>query len=229
MRTVMRRSLTLLAALLAMLAVAAPAGAFRLGRAPVPVAHNPADHLVGLAPDPEVYDPATHCTTKPKPGMAAFVSWLQRHADGVFWGTYRCERWGPHEASLHAEGRAVDWHLDVSVPADRAAARKLIDLLLAPDRTGLPHALARRMGVEEIIWDCSYWGAGMEEFKPYSACFNAKGQRKQHVDPTIGHLNNLHIGMSKAGAAKRTSFWTANAAGCPARRRRAARVQTFST
>src|SRR6185312_6345992 len=119
MRTVMRRSLTLLAALLALLVVAAPAGAFRLGRAPVPVAHNPADHLVDLAPDPEVYDPATHCTDKPKPGMTAFVSWLQRHADGVFWGTYRCEMWGPHAASLHAEGRAVDWHLDVSNPSAR--------------------------------------------------------------------------------------------------------------
>ena len=69
----MRRSLTLLAALLALLVVAAPAGAFRLGRAPVPVAHNPADHLVGLAPDPEVYDPATHCSPKPKPGVTAMV------------------------------------------------------------------------------------------------------------------------------------------------------------
>ena len=57
MRTVMRRSLTLFAVVLAMLVVAAPAGAFRLGRAPAPVADNPADHLVDLAPDPEVYDP----------------------------------------------------------------------------------------------------------------------------------------------------------------------------
>jgi hypothetical protein len=73
---------------------------------------------------------------------------------------------------------------------------------------GLPHALARRMGVEEIIWDCSYWGAGMAEFRPYSPCFNANGERRKHVDPTVGHLDHLHIGMSKAGAAKRTSFWT---------------------
>src|SRR3954467_7644132 len=134
MRTVMRRSLTLLAALLAMLAVAAPAGACRLGRAPVPVAHNPADHLVGIAPDPEVYDPATHCTRKPKPGMTAFVSWLQRHADGLFWAAYRGGMWGPHEPPLHAEGPAVDWRLDVSNPSDRPAARRLIELFLAPDK-----------------------------------------------------------------------------------------------
>jgi len=191
------------------LAVAAPAGAFRLGPTVAPVAGNPADQLAALPADPEEYDPATHCSPAPRPGMVALVAWLGRHVRGASWGTYRCEKWGPHEASLHAENRAVDWHLDVSVPADRAAARELIDLLLAPDSTGLPHALARRMGVEEIIWDCSYWGAGMEDFKAYSPCLNKNGERRKHVDPTIGHLNHLHIGLSKAGAAKQTSFWTA--------------------
>jgi hypothetical protein len=207
-----RLVLLALACAATVLAIAAPAGAFRLGPVVSPVAGNPADRLASLPADPEAYDPATHCAPKPHPGMVALVAWLGRNARGTSWGTYRCEKWGPHEASLHAENRAVDWHLDVSVPADRAAARKLIDLLLAPDPTGLPHALARRMGVEEIIWDCSYWGARMQEFKPYSPCYGKDGARKKHVDPTIGHRNHLHIGMSKAGAAKRTSFWVAGAA-----------------
>ena len=69
------------------------------------------------------------------------------------------------------------------------------------------------MGVEEIIWDCSYWGAGMAEFKPYSACLNRTGDVRRHVDPTTAHRDHLHIGMSKAGAARRTSFWTSAAAG----------------
>jgi len=195
-----------------LLGTAAPAGAFRLRGVPAPVADNPADRLVDLPADPEEYDAATHCSTTVRPGMVALVGWLGRNVRGSNWGTYRCEMWGPHEASLHAENRAVDWHLDVRVPADRAAGRALIDMLLAPDRTGLPHALARRMGVEEIIWDCSYWGAGMDEFKPYSACFNKLGERRRHVDPTAGHLDHLHIGMSQAGAAKRTSFWAATGA-----------------
>jgi len=63
----MRRLTILLTAVVAALVVAAPAGAFRLGHAARPVAHNPADHLADLAPDAEVYDPATHCTRKPKP------------------------------------------------------------------------------------------------------------------------------------------------------------------
>jgi hypothetical protein len=197
------------AAVVVALAVAAPAGAFRLGSTVPPVGGNPADRLADLPADPEDYDPATHCAPAARPGMVSLVAWLGRHVRGANWGTYRCEKWGPREASLHAENRAVDWHLDVGVPADHAAARDLIELLLAPDRTGLPHALARRMGVEEIIWDCSYCGAGMDEFKPYSACLNQHGERRRHVDPNVGHLNHLHIGMSQAGAAKRTSFWTA--------------------
>jgi hypothetical protein len=203
----MPRLIIVFATALVALALAAPASAFRLGQAPVPVADNPADHLVGFAPDPEEYDPATHCSTKPKPGMTAFVGWLKRHADGVFWGTYRCERWGPHEASLHAEGRAVDWHLDVSDATDRHAARRLIELFLAPDPVGTQHALARRMGVEEIIWDCSYWGAGMQDFIAYKPCFNKHGDLRRHVDSTTAHRNHIHFGLSKAGAMRRTSYW----------------------
>jgi hypothetical protein len=214
MRCLTKRLIILACAVAALgLAIVAPAGAFRLGAAPNPVAHNPADRLADLPADPEDYDPATHCSTATRPGMVALVAWLGRNARGTNWGTYRCEKWGPREASLHAENRAVDWHLDVRNPADRAAGRDLIEMLLAPDRLGTPHALARRMGVEEIIWDCSYWGAGMDDFKPYSPCFNKNGERRKRVDPTVGHLDHLHIGMSKAGAAKRTSFWTANAAG----------------
>jgi hypothetical protein len=53
----------------------------------------------------------------------------------------------------------------------------------------------------------------MDDFKPYSVCFNKLSERRRHVDPTAGHLDHLHIGMSKAGAARRTSFWTAAGAG----------------
>ena len=40
-----------------------------------------------------------------------------------FWGSYRCEKWGKREASLHAENRAIDWHLDAAGAGDRKAAR----------------------------------------------------------------------------------------------------------
>ncbi|HEY3021835.1 MAG TPA: hypothetical protein VGJ32_16670 [Solirubrobacteraceae bacterium] len=202
----MRR--TALCLTLALLAAAAPAQAFRLGDDALrPVRANPADRLAAQPIDPEAYDPATHCSPKPKPGVVALQHWLERHARGVFWGSYRCETWGPHSASLHAENRAIDWHLDVTNPADKAEARRLIDLMLAPDRSGNAHALARRMGVEEIIWDCSYWGAGSPDFGPYAPCYGKRGRLRKRVDPTIAHRNHIHFGISRRGAAARTSFW----------------------
>jgi hypothetical protein len=64
------------------------------------------------------------------------------------------------------------------------------------------------MGVEEIIWDCGYWAAGMETFRDYSPCLSKRGKVRKHVNKTIAHRDHLHIGLSKAGAAKKTSFWT---------------------
>ena len=206
----MRPSRIVLLALLATLCVAAPAYAI-LGLPAVPsqVAHNPAERLLATPIEDSVYDPATHCSRTPRPGMVALQRWLEANFRGVSWGTYRCEKWGRHEASLHAEGRALDWHLDVTRVADRREAERLVRLLLAPDSLGNPQALARRMGVEELIWDCGYWGAGMTQFEDYAPCFNKHGVRRKHVDPTVAHRNHIHIGLTKAGAARRTSFWSA--------------------
>ena len=204
-----RLALLALALGLAFSLLAAPAQAFRLGRVLVAIPGNPAERLAALPADPEEYDPARRCAPRPRPGTAALIGWLERNARGAPWGSYRCERWGEGSASLHAENRAVDWHLDVARPADRAAARALVELLLAPDSAGTAHALARRMGVQEIIWDCSYWGAGMEEFKASSVCLNRHGEVRRRVDRTVAHRDHVHFGLSRAGAARRTSFWLA--------------------
>jgi hypothetical protein len=188
----------LLLSVLILLAVPATALAVRA---------NPADELVDIPIEASVYDPATHCSSKPRPGMLALQAWLEENVRGVFWGSYRCEKWGKHEASLHAENRAIDWHLDARVGADRRAARELIDLLLAADSAGNVQALARRMGVEELIWDCGYWAAGMPEFAPYRPCYDKRGRPRKKVNVTVAHRDHVHIGMTKAGAAGRTSFW----------------------
>jgi hypothetical protein len=168
---------------------------------------NPADELVDIPIEASVYDPATHCSSKPRPGVVKLQAWLEENVRGVFWGSYRCEKWGKHEASLHAENRAIDWHLDAAVPADRAAAQQLIDLLLATDRAGNEQALARRMGVEELIWDCEYWGAGMLELQPYRPCYGKRGKLRKQIDTTVAHRDHVHIGMTRAGAGAQTSFW----------------------
>ena len=145
-----------------------------------------------------------------------FAAWLDATARGVYWGSYRCEKWGPRAASLHAEKRAVDWHLDAGRRADRRAAERLIALLTAPDSAGNQHALARRMGVEEIIWDCAYWAAGMTAFRPYSPCLTREGRFSRKVDVTTAHRDHMHFGLTRAGALGRTSFWQASRA--PAKR-----------
>jgi hypothetical protein len=204
----MIRLLPLLVLLL--LALAGPAAAMvRLPDTLPPVAGNPADRLLSVPIEDSTYDPARTCTPKAsRPGMQALQRWLQDNARGVFWGSYRCEKWGKGQASLHAENRAIDWHLDVSDGADKRAAERLIRLLLAPDAAGNPQALARRMGVEELIWDCGYWSAGMTQFSPYSPCYGKRGKLRRKVNTTVAHRDHVHIGMTKRGAAARTSFWS---------------------
>src|SRR5688572_25816363 len=127
----MRLARIALLALVGLAVLAQTATAFRLPEELLPLKGNPAHALAELPPDPEASSGARRCDPKAKPGVVRFTRWLQRNAQGVFWGSYRCEKWGKGEASLHAENRAVDWHLNASNPADKRAARKLIRLLLA--------------------------------------------------------------------------------------------------
>src|SRR2546421_8859346 len=132
---------------------------------------NPADKLAAVPIDPQQYDTAKRCLKKPQKGTLALQDWLQHHVHGVSWGIMRCEKLGPHNYSLHSEGRAIDWHLDAHDPRQRAEAMRLIDLLLAPDRQGNPFALARRMGVQGLIFNCRAWWGG-PALVPYSPCFD---------------------------------------------------------
>lgn len=196
------RPTLLLLAMLATLAAAGAALAAPYGR----VAHNPADKLASKPIDDYRYDHARKCRKRPTPGALALVDWLARNSGGAFWGIMRCSKLSRRDYSLHSEGRAIDWHLNAHSSADRRVARKLILRLLATDKAGNTHALARRMGVQEIIWDCRSWWSGAERMGPYSACYNRKG-RKRKVDDTTAHRDHVHIGLNWAGARKRSSFW----------------------
>ena len=157
--------------------------------------------------DPYRYDHAKRCVKHPAKGMLALQRWLEGHSRGSSWGIMRCEKLGKHDYSLHAEGRALDWHLDVHNPADRRAAGRLVRLLLAPDAAGNEHALARRMGIQELIWNCTSWWSGPGGMQKYSACYDKKGKRV-HIDDTNAHRNHIHIGVNWAGARMKTYFWS---------------------
>ena len=121
---------------------------------------NPADNkrLVNKPIEGYSYDRASHCDKHVPPGMKALIDWLGRHTDGESWGTYRCEKLSKGSYSLHAENRAVDWHMDAREHSMKKQALRLIkDRLLASDRHGNRNALARRMGIQGIIYDCRAW------------------------------------------------------------------------
>ena len=160
---------------------------------------NPADKLADQPIDDYAYDKARDCRKRPTPGALALVDWLESNAQGTSWGIMRCERWGKNSASLHAEGRAVDWHLDAARPADRREARRLIDLWLATDRAGNEHALARRMGIQEIIWNCHSWWSGSDGMGKYSACYTERGRLRKHVDYTEAHKDQFTSGCRGRG------------------------------
>ncbi|MBO9534358.1 MAG: hypothetical protein J7513_15405 [Solirubrobacteraceae bacterium] len=177
-----------------------------------PVAHNPADALDDTIIDDQFYDRATHCVKQPTKGALALVKWLPTISPrGINWGINRCEMWGKKSASLHAEGRAIDWHLDVHNSADKAEAERVIRVLLAPDANGNPHALARRLGVQGLIWNCQAWWGGQSLVR-YSVCNGKNGRLNAKVDDTTAHRNHIHLELNKAGAKLQTSWWTRRAA-----------------
>lgn len=184
-------------------------GLVSLAGAAAPLKSNPANdsRLLRKPIEASRYDDGTKCQRGVRRGTRALERWLDHHFHGVSWGSYRCERWGPGSFSIHAEGRALDWHLDAGVPAQRRNAMRLIELLLATDRRGEPTALARRMGVQGLIFNCKQWFAGMSGLDNYDYCYRRDGVRRRNLNRTEAHMDHVHIELNWPGARMRTSFW----------------------
>ena len=196
----------LLALVVLALALALPAQAAAAINVFDAVKGNPADKLASLEIDDYGYDHAKSCRRKASPGIIALQSWLGTNAGGVSWGTMRCEKLSKQNYSLHSEGRALDWHLNARDARERREADRILALLLAPDKLGNPHALARRMGIQELIWNCRSWWSGSEKMGKYSRCYDEDGKRRK-VDDTSAHRDHIHIGLNWAGARRQSSFW----------------------
>lgn len=196
------------------LATAAGCAAALAATAAAGLVPNPANHrsLVDRPIEGYRYDEARGCADRATSGARALERWLQRNVRGESWGILRCERWGRKGFSVHSEGRAIDWRLDATVPAERRAAMRLIRTLLAADRRDNVHALARRMGVQGLIFDCRAWWSGMDRLGEYGYCYRGNGELRSGLDRTQAHRDHVHIELNRAGARKRTSFWRSTAA-----------------
>lgn len=151
------------------------------------------------------------CSPTEKPGAIALRTLIQRTygkqiAISIVRGCTRAE-------SGHEEGRAVDWMTNVRVPEQRALADTFITWLQATDEYYNPYAMARRLGVEYIIWNSRTW----RTFDPdrgwteYAGCLTKKRAKKYD---NACHRNHVHISLSWDGAYNRTSYFGGYVA-CP--------------
>jgi hypothetical protein len=63
------------------------------------------------------------------------------------------------------------------------------------------------MGIQELIFNCRYWGAGMGGPRRYGYCYDGSGALKEHLNVSQAHQDHIHIGLNMAGARAETSFW----------------------
>lgn len=200
------RALTSLALLSTLLLGVTSASADETGTSTRATVTSSAPYLMPLEPYAG-YQPQTTCRRKPKPGVLLLADWLV--ARGGSYGAITRPCTGS-STSEHKESRAFDWVLDATSETDQALAAALLDELLAPDDTGQPSALARRMGVMYLIWDdqmyASYDGFVAKRYLS-SGCRN-----RRTCSPTLRHRDHLHVSLTRQGAKGVTSWYVAQAA-----------------
>ena len=140
------------------------------------------------------YKAQSRCSPWAKPGTTAFANMLLRtYPRSRSLGIVRaCTVGGTSE---HKEGRAFDWGVSVHSKADRRSVKQLMHWLLKRDRFGHRHAMARRLGIQYMIWNRRIWGS-------YAA--SSGWRRYKGSNP---HTDHVHFSLSWAGANKQSSFW----------------------
>lgn len=178
--------------------------------AAVPV---PAPKAFGaVADDFPHWEPESGCSPTQKPGAKALRTLLRRTYGTIASNTVRA---CTSADSGHEEGRAVDWMTSVRVPEQKAMAEAFLSWLLDTDSYGNTFAMARRLGVQYVIWNNRMFrlydtARGWTE---YSGCL-AKKKRKRAYDNTC-HRTHVHISLTWDGAYKRSSYASGYVA-CPA-------------
>ena len=159
---------------------------------------NPANDpaLIKQKLDPNRYDGAAGCVRRHPKGMSRLIKFMKRTTKkNTIYGTIRCD------GGVHSTGRALDWMMDARKRKQKRLAMTVINTWFEKDNRGRPNALARRMGIQLIIYNCRWWQAGDRGWSPYSACSG------RNPDPTQGHIDHIHIELTKPAAKLRTSYW----------------------
>jgi hypothetical protein len=150
------------------------------------------------------YQAQSTCSSTAKPGVQNAKALLNSTYGTRTIGIVRnCSAGGTSE---HKEGRALDWMISVRNSSQKATADSFISWLLATDRFGNKHAMARRMGVMYIIWNNKMWraydpGRGWAEYQGCSS-------KTSTGNDTTCHRDHVHLSFTWAGANAKTSFYT---------------------
>jgi hypothetical protein len=133
----------------------------------------------------------TKCDPTAKPGAVAFMNLVLATypCTGSSGITRACNVGGTSE---HKEGRAWDWKIQYPHPA----ADTFLGWLLATDKHGNKHAMARRLGVMYMVWNNKIWSSykASQGWRPYTG--------------SNPHTDHVHFSFSWDGANKKTTFWT---------------------
>ena len=177
--------------------------------APMPVAKAFRSTAVDAVP---VWERESGCSPTAKPGPRYLVRLL-----AATYGRLPSNIVRPCTAadSGHEEGRAVDWMVSARDPAQKAMGDALVAWLQAPDASGNPEAMARRLGISYVIWNGRTWRAydPARGWTEYDGCLH-RPHRSRAWDNTC-HRTHVHLSFSWDGAYERTSYYTGYVA-CPA-------------
>ncbi len=174
------------AAFPAMLLSAAPAQAASIP--PPPTKKLPT--ALDIAPS---YQAGTRCLTKALPGPVDFAKLLNAHYGTHVYGILRpC-------AAEHGEGRALDWMVNANTKSGLALGNAITTWLTAKDAQGRPGAMARRFGINYIIWNRHMW----RSYDP--------GRGWAAYTGSSPHTDHIHISFTWDGAYEQTSWWTGKA------------------
>lgn len=127
--------------------------------------------------------------SSPKTGTKALAALIeQTYPKHVVYMTRSCSAAG---VSGHESGRAIDF----MVNSNRSDVQSFINWLLATDSSGNKYAMARRLGVQYLIYNKRIW-------RPY------RGGVWGAYTGSNPHTDHLHISLNPDGANKKTSFWS---------------------
>jgi hypothetical protein len=171
------------------LAFALTVGVAPAARAAIPT--PPSKTLPAVLDAKTPYEAQVSCDPRPKPGVIAFAALMRARYKTGYIGTYRpCQS----DTSEHYDSRAMDWMLSVNKPGEKAIANSVVAWLSANGG-----AMARRFGVNYIIWNRHMW----REYRPEQGWAAYTG--------SVPHTDHIHFSFSWDGAMKRTSWWTGKA------------------